>query len=162
LQKILFICTGNIFRSLSAECALRLAAGNNEGVVVSSAGTAAEAKPIPVLVQNELGRRGADFSAHLPRKLTAELLHEATLPIAIGTDHQEFVKENFGLSIPLLNQVAKGDSSSIPDLWEVYPDWREQPPEVIEAYTRSTINHIFNCMPPLVARIGLKPTTVSK
>jgi protein-tyrosine phosphatase len=162
LEKVLFICTGNIFRSLSAEYALRLAAVDRQAISIASAGTAAEPKQIPLLVKQELTNRGADLAAHVPRRLTAELLNQATLPIAIAVDHQKFVKDQFALSIPLLNEMAYGDRSSIPDLWEVYPDWRERPAHIVEIYTRSTINHIFDCISLLLPKLGQEVGPVSR
>ena len=39
MRQVLFVCTGNIFRSLTAEYALRAALGARRDIVVASAGT---------------------------------------------------------------------------------------------------------------------------
>ena len=39
MKQVLFVCTGNIFRSPTAEHAVRRALNGREGVIVSSAGT---------------------------------------------------------------------------------------------------------------------------
>lgn len=99
---------------------------------VGSAGTIAEPKDVPPLVRRILVELGEDVENHVPRRLTAEMLTNASHPIAIGIDHQNFVKDQFGLSVPLLNELAYGETSSVPDLWEVYPDWRERPAHMVE------------------------------
>jgi protein-tyrosine phosphatase len=154
LKSVLFICSGNIFRSLSAENTLRLSLGDSRSMLVGSAGTIAEPKEVPPLVHRILAELGADVGNHVPRRLTAEMLTNASHPVAIGIDHQDFVKDQFGVSIPFFNELAYGEMSSVPDLWEVYPDWRERPAHMIEIYTRSTINHIFECIPRILMKLG--------
>lgn len=130
-------------------------------MVVGSAGAIAEAKSVPPLVSRILSELGANVCDHTPRRLTADILSHASVPVAIGIDHQNFVKDQFGVSIPLLNELAYGEKSSVLDLWEVYSDWRDQPAHMIEIYTRSTINHIFECVPRMLMKLGHDVSPVS-
>lgn len=152
MTSVLFICTGNIFRSLAAEHALRQTAGKLEGFTVTSAGTDGSPKPVPDLVHLELLRRGVDTSGHVPRKLTQTMLDDASLVVAIGIDHQDFVRQNFGLEVALFNEICHQKAESILDLWEVFPNWKSQPIETVEKYTGETIAHIFNSIPAFISR----------
>lgn len=131
-------------------------------MLVGSAGTIAEPKDVPPFVRRILAESSADVGNHVPRRLTAEMLTSASHPVAISIDHQTFVRDQFGVSIPLLNELAYGETSSVPELWEVYPDWRERPANMIEIYTRSTINHIFECVPRILMKLGHPVPPVSR
>ena len=76
--KVLFICTGNIFRSLSAEYCLKdyLKKHKIKNIEVSSAGTVANIRDIPVETKKQLLKRGIDPSKHKQRRLTKKILEE--------------------------------------------------------------------------------------
>ncbi|MFA3842778.1 arsenate reductase/protein-tyrosine-phosphatase family protein [Streptomyces aureus] len=90
MTRVLFICTGNVHRSVLAErlLAARLAPGS--AVRPESAGTQArpwsgmEASTRAVL--EELGGDGSGFAA---RPLTAQLVAEATLVLGLAHEHRE-------------------------------------------------------------------------
>ena len=90
MTRVLFVCTGNVHRSVLAErlLAVRLAPGS--GVRPESAGTRArpwsgmEASTRAVL--EELGGDGSGFTA---RRLTAQLVAEAALVLGLAHEHRE-------------------------------------------------------------------------
>ena len=152
LQSVLFVCTGNIFRSVTAEYALKAHLGPDTSHVISSAGIDAKPQSMHALVQARLREKGADLTTHIPRQLTRELVESADLVIAMGRNHQRFVKEQFGRSVPLFNQVCLGHDQPILDLHEVMPDW-ETDHERAAAYVCSVIDIIWATAPALLSRL---------
>ncbi|RPH78349.1 MAG: hypothetical protein EHM80_10470, partial [Nitrospiraceae bacterium] len=118
-QSILFVCTGNIFRSVTAEYALKVRLGADTSCVVGSAGIDVKPQPIHDWVQTRLHEKGADLTRHAQRQLTKELVEAADLVVAMGRDHQVFIREQFERDVPLFNQICLGDDQPILDLHEV-------------------------------------------
>ncbi len=88
-MRVLFVCTGNTCRSpLAAAIAVRLLADRGAVLDVASAGTAAwpdaPASDGSMLVGLE---RGLDLSAHRARTLTAELVADSDVILAMSTPH---------------------------------------------------------------------------
>lgn len=93
--------------------------------------------------------------------LTRELIDQADLVIAMGQDHREFILQQFGLKVPLFNEVSLGEDTPILDLHEALPDWERDIDEA-RAYVESVIDHIWESVPALMARLphfqgGLRP-----
>ena len=118
MRSILFICTGNIFRSMIAEHSLRAQIAPSEGVIVSSSGTGARPMEMYEGVRARLIERGIEPSDHAQRKLTQELLDGADLPVAMSLDHQAYAREQFGREIPLFNRVCFGRDEPVLDRGE--------------------------------------------
>ncbi|MCI0427292.1 MAG: low molecular weight phosphatase family protein [Nitrospiraceae bacterium] len=152
LQSVLFVCTGNIFRSVTAEYALKARLGPNTSCVVTSAGIDVKPQSVHDWVQARLREKGIDSTTHVQRQLTKELVEAADLVIAMGRDHQVFVREQFGRDVPLFNQVCLGHDQPILDLHEVMPDW-ETDPEQARAYVWSVIDVIWATAPALLPRL---------
>jgi protein-tyrosine phosphatase len=152
-RQVLFICTGNLFRSVVAEYALRAALPAGALVVAGSAGIEAKPQMLPPLIRSYLLSKGADVSAHVQRKLTRDLLEGCHLPIAMGLDHQEFIRREFGQDVRLFNDVSFGRQDPILDLHEALPHWATDP-DGTRAYVKSVIDHIWQAAPSLLARIA--------
>lgn len=85
--RILTVCTGNICRSPAAERLLAARLGSS--VTVSSAGTAAlVGEPIDPLMAELVAAAGADPSGFAARQVTAALLQEADLILALTLEHR--------------------------------------------------------------------------
>ena len=153
MKHILFVCTGNIFRSMIAEYALRQAAGADAAYAFASAGTEAKAQEMDGLVRQLLERRGVDPSAHRQRRLTPEIFAAADLVVAIGLDHAEYIKEHHGHEAPLFNQVARGERRPILDTWEAVPDYADNAP-ARRAHIRRVADHIFDAAPGFLAGLA--------
>ena len=149
LQSVLFVCTANIFRSVTAEYALKAGLGAGASCAVRSAGIDATPQSVHVWVQTRLRQKGVDPTTHVQRQLTKELVDAADLIIAMGRDHQVFVREQFGRYIPLFNQVCLGHDKPILDLHEVMPDW-ETDLERARAHVWSVIDMIWAAAPALL------------
>ncbi|NGZ11829.1 MAG: hypothetical protein CV088_21085 [Nitrospira sp. LK70] len=152
VQSILFVCTGNVFRSMAAEYSVRARICLQPSYRVESAGIKAKPQPIHPIISNRLIEKGADPSPHIPRMLTRALIDRADLVIAMGRDHREFIEKQFGLKVPLFNEVSLGEDRPILDLHEALPDWERDIDEA-RAYVESVIDHIWESVPALLARL---------
>ncbi len=152
LHSVLFVCTGNIFRSLTAEYALKSRLVPGMSCIVGSAGIEAKPQFVHPWVQVQLREKGVDPTLHVQRQLTQELIEAVDLVIAMGRNHQVFVRERFGLDIPLFNQVCLGLDQPILDLHEAIPDWETDPVRA-RLYLRSVIDAIWATAPTLLSRL---------
>ncbi|MBI2565181.1 hypothetical protein HYV79_04320 [Candidatus Woesearchaeota archaeon] len=148
--RILFVCTGNVFRSLSAEWCLKehLKKNNINNIIVHSAGTLAEKEHIHPTVLSALKAHGIFVNNHIQTKLTKEIIEKNDVIIAMAGYHQDFIKKNFGISVPLFNKIALGKSSSVNDINDVLPS--DASSKDVDNFIIKTINHIHNSIPKLV------------
>jgi protein-tyrosine phosphatase len=151
-QSILFVCTGNVFRSMAAEYALRAQLRRHSSFQVASAGIEAKTTTIHPVISNRLIQKGTDPSAHIPQRLTKKLIDRSDLIIAMGLGHREFIQKQFGLKVPLFNEVSFGEEVPILDLHEALPYWERDIDEA-RAYVESVIDHIWESVPALMARL---------
>ncbi len=148
---ILFVCTGNIFRSLAAEYALRHELGTG-GMAVASAGTDDYPHVVRPNVRDYLREKGFDVSAHRRRTVTAEILAGAELVVAMSTDHQRFLREKFGVAAPVFLEACGGACEPLPDIEEVVRDYRTNT-AAVDAHVRKTIDTIIELTPRLAKQI---------
>jgi protein-tyrosine phosphatase len=146
MTSILFICSGNIFRSMVAEYALTSLLGPSSPYIVGSAGTEALPQHIHPLIHERLMARGSDPSNHIQRKLTQELLDGVTLPVAMGLNHHEFIRQHFNREVRLFNEVCFRTREPILDLHEAIPDWQRNL-DAAHGYVISVIDYIWDTMP---------------
>lgn len=152
VTSILFVCTGNVFRSLVAERALRARLGSGAGCLVGSAGIEARPQAVHPLVAERLRAKGADPSDHVQRKLTDELIAGAGLVVAMGLDHRDFIRRHFNRDAPLFNVLCYRQEAPVLDVGEAVPDW-ERNREAATAYTLWVIDYIWDAMPAFLARM---------
>jgi len=138
---------------MTAEYALKAALGRNPRYVVASAGTEALPQAIAPELRERLLRRGIDPSAHHQRKLTAELLAAADLPVVMGLDHREYVKQHFGRDLILFNQVCFGREEALLDTWEAVPDF-ERNAQARRDYIAWVVDYLCSAMPEFIANMG--------
>lgn len=147
-----FICTGNIFRSLTAEYALRAALSNEQGIVVSSAGTEDYPHVVWPVVRDYLRDKGLDVSRHARRTLTHHILATADVAVAMSTDHREFVRARFQRDIPFYMEVCGLPPAPLLDVGEAVPDFVTNI-EVGYAHMRGIMDRIIELSPALAARL---------
>ena len=149
---MLFVCTGNIFRSLTAEHALRQALQARTGIQVSSAGTDDYPHVVRPNVRDYLRSKGFDVSGHQRRTLTRQIVLESHLIIAMSTDHQLFIRERFGHAAPLFLETCGELGDALPDIEEAVLDYRTNC-AAVDAHVRATIDRILELTPRLAARL---------
>ena len=150
--RILFVCTGNIFRSLTADVAMRSFLAARRDIRVSSAGTDDYPHVVPPYIRNYLLLKGFDVRGHQRRTLTAAIMDESQLAVAMSTDHQAFIKERFGRAVPLYLEVCGQGAQWLPDIEDVIPDYQTNR-AAVEAHVRSTIDRIVELAPRMAENI---------
>jgi protein-tyrosine phosphatase len=153
MPSILFVCTGNIFRSLTAEYALRTMRDPRSPIRVSSAGTVAIPQAMHPDVRAYLVQRGIDPSQHHQRRVSAELLHATDLVIAMSTDHQAFLADTFQYRAPLFHEVCHGRVKPLLDIWEAIPAW-ESDRDAARRYAFQVMECIWASIPCLLQNLG--------
>ena len=152
MKRVLFVCTGNIFRSLTAEYALRQALGKRAGIDVSSAGTVDYPHVVRANVRDYLLAKGYDVSAHQRRTLTEAMLRQSHLAIAMSVDHQAFMRSRFGHEAPLFLEACGELGAALPDAEEAVLDHAANP-AAVNAHMRATIDRILSLTPRLAQRL---------
>lgn len=152
MNRVLFVCTGNIFRSLAAEHALRHALRGRADVRVGSAGTADFPYEVRPNVREYLRVKGFDVSSHRRRTLSRAILEDSHLVIAMSTDHHAHILERYGLAAPLFLEACGEAAAALPDIEEVVLDYETNPAKV-DAHVRATIDRILALAPRLAARL---------
>lgn len=121
MPSVLFICTGNMFRSPIAEVVFRdqLERDGISGWSVSSAGTWTTPGQPPPHETVELARSlGLDLSGHLTRLVDESMLAAADVVLVMEAGHKESLQIEFPESrkkVFLLAEVVKGMKYDIPD-----------------------------------------------
>ena len=161
MRRVLFVCTGNIFRSLTAEYALRRVLGTRTDVMVASAGTEDFPHVVIPLVRDYLLAHGLDVSRHRRRTLTAQILREPGPVIAMSTEHRSILAEHFDRRDVLLFTEACGlPAEPLPDVNEAIRDY-ETNPVAAAAHVRMIIDRIIELTPHLARRLDLKKLQAS-
>jgi len=153
MPSILFVCTGNIFRSMTAEYALKARLDPRSPIRVSSAGTQAIPQAMHPDVRTYLVQRGVEPSHHRQRKVSAELLAASDLVIAMSTDHQAFLVDTFRYHAPLFNEVCHGRSEPLLDVWEAIPTW-ETDLDAARQYALQVMEYVWASIPCLLQNLG--------
>lgn len=120
---------------------------------VLSAGIEAKSIAVHDWVKNRIKEKGGDVSHHVPRQLTHEMIESTNLVIAMGRNHQQYIRERFGREVPLFNQICFGRDEPIFDLHEVLPDW-QQDLDRARSYVCSVIDSIWESVPSMFKRLG--------
>jgi protein-tyrosine phosphatase len=152
-MRVLFVCTGNIFRSLTAEYALRDVLGARSDITVASAGTEDFPHVVRPCVRGYLLSRGFDVRRHCRRTLTAQMLQERGPVIATSTEHRSVLAEPFNrLDVPLFTEACGLPGESLPDVAEVVRD-HETNPVAVDGHVRIIIDRIIELTPQLANRL---------
>jgi len=158
MTKVLFVCTGNIFRSMSAEKFLKdyLSKNHIQGIKVSSAGIGLVKGSVHEYVIDRLKHYGIKLN-HKTTKLTLELIKENDLILARNKNHQEYIKDKFNLDVPLFNEIVYHKKEGILDADEMYPEFKTQPleGEKLKKYIGYVLDYIHDSIPKLVENIKL-------
>jgi protein-tyrosine phosphatase len=155
-MKVLFICSGNVFRSMSADFCLKDYLKKNaiSGIEVTSAGTHANPEEINPTVIYALEKFGIDCTRHQQKRLDRNMLEMNDVIVCMADYHQDFILENFGnFKTFLFNEICFGKKESVWDVEDVIMDWNVDKAAVMEHEIR-TVEHIHNSMPSFVKNIS--------
>ena len=152
MKRVLFVCTGNIFRSLTAERGLRHALRGRADIHVSSAGTVDFPHVVAPNVREYLLSKGFDVSSHQRRTLTEDILRESHLVIAMSVNHRADLHSRFGRTVPLFLEACGEPGEALPDIEEVILDWQTNP-AAVDAHVRATIDRVLSLTPVLARRL---------
>lgn len=122
MPSILFVCTGNQFRSPIAAEAFRslvLNDGRNTQWQVKSAGTWTTSGKYVLHKAVEVARTfGLNIEGHLTRALDKAMLEEFDIVLVMTTGHKESIQVDFPFArkkVHLISQVLEGIEYDIPD-----------------------------------------------
>ncbi len=111
---ILFVCTGNIARSASAELIARHR-NINEGWRFESAGIGAVVgSGVAPDIDRELIERGIDISGHRAQQMTRALAEKAALIVAMDSTHRQWIIREFPQfhrKVVLLKQIQRAHAN---------------------------------------------------
>ena len=153
--RIIFVCTGNIFRSVSAEYSAKKILGIDDSTQIGSAGIAATPEALPPLILEQLSALGMDATSHRQRKTDTLLLSSYDIVVAMAENHQAYMNARLGVESILFNKLYQGTDDSVLDLHEAIPDFLEKPTESHE-YISKTIRYIYDAMPRVLDEIAEK------
>lgn len=155
--RVLFVCTGNIFRSASAEYALKqhLKKVKCNLFEVSSAGTIAKREPMSPTTIETLKKHNIDPSKHKQRKLTKKILDENDVIVAMSKDHQEFIKQKFRRSSILFEKLAINRNKPLKDVNEVIPDYKNHKNKT-KNHIKKTVEHIIKETPKVFNELYMR------
>ncbi len=152
MKTILFVCTGNVFRSMSAELLLKKHL-QEKGIKlkVASAGITAKKQSIHSIVKEELEKLDVDHSKHKQRKVTKRILASSDLIVSMARVHQDYLKEKYNKDSVIFNEIAFGKKSSFLDYPDIYKKTKSK--KKAEEYLCVAINRINKAVPKIIQNI---------
>jgi protein-tyrosine-phosphatase len=117
MKSVLFICTDNYTRSVTAEFCLKnyLNKQGIENIKVDSAGFKSESD-LSRFSDAHFGRLkelGIDISEHKRIQFNETFLDEYNLIVAMGIEHKEYIFQEFNRTVPLFNELCKNEATSL-------------------------------------------------
>ncbi|MCA9497302.1 MAG: low molecular weight phosphatase family protein [Nanoarchaeota archaeon] len=154
--KILFVCTGNVFRSMTAEKCLKkyLEENNILNIKANSAGTdLIPQEPNPYTIER-LKFYNIEVN-HIPKWITQNLIETNDLIIAMNFNHQKHIEEKFKIKVPLFNEVAYEKSEGVLDFHEYKPDIKEieNSEEEFKKFAYYTVDYIRSAIPEIIKNL---------
>lgn len=109
-HKILYVCTGNIARSASAEV-ISTHKAHGSGWTFESAGIGAVVGgPVAPFIDEELSARRLNFAPHRGRQITSSMVKEADLILVMELNHLDWIVREwpqYRSKVHLLKQMAR-------------------------------------------------------
>jgi protein-tyrosine phosphatase len=151
---ILFVCTGNVFRSMTAEYVCRRIA-NPYLYRFHSAGTEGHpSKRALPHVYCYLQSQGLETVEHSSRSIDANMIFSSSLVIAMNYDHQDFLLREYGIQVPCFMEVATGDAQALPDLCDIFYEYEEED-MAVKAHIKKVISTIQEAAPTFIENLPI-------
>lgn len=154
IMNILFVCTQNVFRSLSAHKITEkyLKDNNIAEYKIDSAGTIAHSWESPYShTLYKLKELGISDLKHTNKKVTKQLVNWANIIIVMTHSHKEYIESNFGSKAYLFNELAHNRLTDLED--DVETDLLENGLYNLEDFIAKTIDHINDGVPKIINKI---------
>ncbi|MGH0002780.1 hypothetical protein ACQU0X_22120 [Pseudovibrio ascidiaceicola] len=158
MKRILFVCTGNVFRSMTAEYSLRRQLGLNSQMSVASAGTREDPHlQVREDVADYLATKGLNVNTHRRTLVTADLINQSDFVIAKNTDHKRYLLEQFSVAVPHFMEACGKSTEALPDVDDLFAasDWHGT--EALN-HIKLTIDRIVEMTPLLLGRFTQERT----
>jgi protein-tyrosine-phosphatase len=132
MTTVLFVCTGNLCRSPSAEwfLAQRLSEAGQADVTVESAGTMGTTSKLPVELEQEGATYGLDLSDHVPNTIDPDSISRADIVLGMERAHlREIVlahPHSFTKAFTLREIVRRGREHGHRRRHQAIIEWLEQ------------------------------------
>ena len=154
MTNILFVCSGNIFRSMSAELLTKqyLKEIGEKRFVIRSAGVSAKKQDMHAQTKRSLDSLGIDYSQHKQTKLTQEIIDWADTIICMADYHQQFITEHFNTYTHLYNEFALGKIRNVDDVDDVL-EKHEYHTKPGDTHVANIITHLHKTTPVLVDKL---------
>lgn len=150
-MKILFVCTQNVFRSMSAHYILEKYLNENypnHNYKIDSAGTIAYDFETPYSwTINRLKELKINANNHKNKRITKELLKDYDLIICMTEHHREHILKKFQIKTHLYNEIALKITEDVKDDNEADFD------TTLEEFVIETVNYINKTIPKLAENI---------
>jgi len=149
MTSILFVCSGNVFRSMSAKYCLDafLKEKKIKNIKVDSAGISVTDKKIQKIaleVKQEFSLKGIDISFHKAKNVSTLNLKSYDLIVSMGYNHKKYLKEVYNIESVLFNKVCHDLNYPIYDNNEILKEYKGFRGEI---FNRETVKQIFYDIP---------------
>ncbi len=139
MVNVLFVCTGNVFRSMIAEYCFKDFIKKNKikYYIVDSCGIEVCEQKSRKEVIDRLKEHGIKLKHHY-KEIDIKLINWADIIIAMSKNHRKYIKDHFGVSAYLFNELAIGEKTSVLDFGEFNPK--------IKSFKEKNYKQILNYM----------------
>ena len=154
-MNILYVCTWNIFRSMSAEYLTKKYIDDNKitNFFISSAGTVATIDPPFDETLKRLALYGCDPSHHVQRKITQEILAAQDIIICMAEHHRQNVRALWFEAV-LFNEIAYNTTEDVLDdgeYMQIHGPYLD-----LEEYVPTIVDYIHDAIPLIINNIVKK------
>ncbi len=143
---ILFICTGNVFRSVCSKYIFekKLFENNINNIKVLSAGISKNIgkreRQIDPVVKEELFKLNIDPYNHERKLVTQKMIDNSDIIITMTKKQKEYIEKNFNKQSILFNKICFSEDTDFLDEFEKYSSSTTQ--EEINNYLRECVKKI--------------------
>ena len=151
-MKLLFVCTGNVTRSMSAEYILKklLVERNRSDIEVSSAGTEGGYDSPWHYTLDALAKKGISVGRHKSQPLPKTLMDAQDVIVCMSQHHKDFVKKYTDTPTFLYNELVLGRETDLED--DVETD-EIGASKTLEEFLYDLVDYLDQTMPLLLENI---------